>query len=142
LKKTLSLLVVSLLVAATTVALVGCGGKSSPTAPSTPQPFHQTLTGTVDVFGTTFHPVTIPRTGQMTISLTWPETLDLDLYLTNSACSADTLNQCQLFASATGTVGNREVVTRSVTQAETFRVFVDNTSLDLGSNYTLQIDIQ
>src|SRR4051812_1613317 len=72
------------------VAIVAssCGG-NSPTSPTaTNQPYTQTITGTVTNFGVTYHSLTIPRAGNLTLQLTWPDqTIDLDLYLTASGCT-------------------------------------------------------
>ena len=115
----------------------GNGGPSSPT----PQPFNQTLTGTVSVFGTTFHPISTPRAGNMRLTLSWSSGVDLDLYLTNPNCELANLASCQLLAAADGFV-NPETITRTVSTNESFRVFVDNVSTTQSANYTLTIRIE
>lgn len=130
-----------LLSALVAVTLVACGGGSSPTAPSAPQPFNQTLAGTVSVFGTTVHPLTTSRAGTMTIRLQWGTGADLDLYLSNPACvSLYPLAGCGILAAANG-LANPESVVRTVASSESFRVWVDNLSLTQSVNYTLSISI-
>ena len=118
-----------------------CGGSGNggPTSP-TPQPFNQTLTGTVSVFGTTFHPISTPRAGSMRLTLSWNSGVDLDLYLTNPNCELANLASCQLLAAADGFV-NPETITRTVSANESFRVFVDSNSTTQSANYTLTIRI-
>ena len=135
------------------IALVSsaCGGTStsptSPTSPTTststtPQPFTQTVSGSVGVFGETFHPLTAPRSGSLRASLRWPSGVDLDLFLSGSSCTAlYPKGACGLLASADG-LANPEVITRSVTQGEAFRIWVDNLSEVQSANYTLTITIQ
>ena len=118
----------------------GGNGNGSPNSP-TPQPFSQTLTGTVSVFGTTFHPISTSRAGNMRLTLSWSSTVDLDLYLTNPNCELVNLVSCQLLAAADGFV-NPETITRTVSGNESFRVFVDNNSTTQSANYTLTIRIE
>jgi hypothetical protein len=120
--------------------LTACGGGSS-TSPSS-KPYSQHIAGTVDVYGTTEHSLSIPRSGTMIITLTWSNGADLDLYLTNSSCTTSNLPTCTLFASATGTIPGRETVQRTVTNGETYKIFVDNNSLSLSSNYSIDLNIQ
>ena len=122
------------------VFATACGGGGSPNAP-TPQPFNQTITGTVSVFGTTFHPISTTRAGNMRLTLSWSGGVDLDLYLTNPSCELANLASCQLLAAADGFV-NPEIITRSVSTNEAFRVFVDNNSTTQSANYTLTIHIE
>ena len=123
--------------------VAGCGGGgSSPNSPSQ-QPYTQTVTGSVGVFGTNSHSIgPAPRGGNMTITLTWSNSADLDLYLTNSGCSEfNVIATCQLFGSADGFV-NPERVQRTVSSGDSFRLFVDNNSTTLSVNYTLTIRIE
>ena len=123
------------------LALTGCGGKS-PTSPSV-QPYHQTVSGSVDVDGITFHPVgPLPRSGSMTVTLTWSGGSDLDLYLTNADCSAANVDACTVYASSTSTVSGRESVTRQVNQGDTYRAFVLNYDVSRSVSYQLTLDIQ
>lgn len=124
------------------VLATACGGSGngSPSSP-TPQPFNQTITGTVSVFGTTFHPISTPRAGSMRVTLSWSSGVDLDLYLTNPTCEPTNLASCQLLAAADGFV-NPETITRTVSTNESFRVFVDNNSTTQSANYTLTIRIE
>ena len=50
---------------AVVVLLMGLTACGSPTAPS---PYNQTVTGSVDVFGTNRHSLAIPQTGNMTLT--------------------------------------------------------------------------
>jgi hypothetical protein len=117
------------------------GGNNSPTGPSA-QPFNQTVSGQVAVFGTTRHDVTASRGGTMTLRLSWAGSTDLDLFLSNPVCaSLYPKSACGIMAAADGVV-NPEVITRSVNEGETFRAWVDNLSLTQSMNYTLSINIQ
>ena len=118
--------------------LMSCGGGS----PSAPSQFSQQLTGNVGVFGTTEHSFSATRAGTMTIVLRWTTATDLDLYLTNSACQINDPRNCVILASATGTTGNQETVTRTVTNGESFKFVVDNNSETLASPYTLDVTIR
>ena len=122
------------------VLATACGGNGSPSSP-TPQPFNQAITGTVSVFGTTFHPISTTRAGNMRLTLSWSSGVDLDLYLTNPNCELANLASCQLLAAADGFV-NPETITRTVSANEAFRVFVDNNSTTQSANYTLTIRIE
>lgn len=133
---------VPVLVALFLVTLAACGGGgSNPTNP-TPQPYSQHLVGTVDVFGTTEHSLSIPRAGSLVITLTWSTGVDLDLYLTNPTCTAATIASCQLFASATGTIAGRETIQRTVASGESYKLFVDNNSRSQSANYSIDLSIQ
>jgi hypothetical protein len=125
-----------------TVLATACGGSGSggPGSP-TPQPFNQTVTGTVSVFGTTFHPISTARAGTMRLTLSWSSGVDLDLYLTNPTCEIANLASCQLLAAADGFV-NPETISRTVSTNESFRVFVDNNSTTQSASYTLTIRIE
>ncbi|MDP3719465.1 MAG: hypothetical protein Q8T13_17010 [Acidobacteriota bacterium] len=117
------------------------GGSSSPTAPSaTPQPYNQTVTGTVSSLGIVQHPLSIPRSGNMTLTLSWGTTADLDLYLTNSSCNAYPPDSCQILAASDG-VAATERITRTVTSGESFKIWVDSFSFS-PQNYTIAISIQ
>jgi hypothetical protein len=124
------------------LAAISCGGsKDGPTSPGQ-QPFSQTVSGTVSVFGTVQHPLSIARAGTMTLRLQWTGTIDLDLHLSPTSCTAlYPTAACGLLASANGTV-NPEVITRSVTANEQFKIWVDNLSLTQSANYTIQVTIQ
>lgn len=122
--------------------LVACGcGKSSPSAPAPPEPFNQTLTGTVSSFGFTQHPLSAARAGNMTLTLTWQTTADLDLYLTSSTCNQYPNGSCQILAASDRAVGSSEVITRTVTSGESFKFWIDNFSFN-PQNYSVQIQIQ
>jgi hypothetical protein len=121
--------------------LVSCGGGSSPTS-STPQPFHQTMTGTVGVFDIVQHQLNIPRQGNMTVSLTWNQNADLDMYLTSSTCNSYPPSSCSMLATSNNLGAARETITRTVQSGETYKLWVDNFSHSLTANYTIDLTIQ
>ena len=123
---------------------VACGGGSNPASPSSSQPYNQTMTGTVSNFGTTVHPVQIPRSGNMTLTLTWQDAaIDLDLYLAPSSCANlyPRIN-CSILAASNNGSGTSETIARTVSLGETFNLFVDNLHLTRSSTYTLTVRIQ
>ena len=129
-----------LLVLVLVACLSACGG--SPTAPSN-QPYTQTITGTVSLFGTTRHSLTIPRSGQMRLTLSWSGVTDLDLYLANASCQAlYPKASCGIILQSDSAVGSQEVIARSVTAGEAYAIFVDNLSLSSANSYSLDIRIQ
>lgn len=131
--------IITLLLAA--VLASSCGGDSNPTAP-TPQPFTQTVTGTVSVFGTTRHSLSIPRSGNLTLRLTWQDaTVDLDLYLTAATCMELYAADCTVLLASDSSVGTSETITRTVTGGEQFQIWVDSLSEDRAQNYALSITV-
>ena len=130
-----------LLVALVTISVnCGAGGESSsPTSP-TPQAYTQTVTGTVSSLGVTEHALSIPRTGNMTLLLSWGTGADLDLYLTNSTCASYPPTNCGILASSDGLTATERIV-RSVTANESFKVWVDNFTSSPQS-YSISITIQ
>lgn len=123
------------------MSLSGCG--SSPIAPSNPA-YNQTVTGSVDVFGTNRHALSIPRSGNMTLTLTWQDSVvDLDLYLSNSSCtSLYPMASCGILQSSSSSISTIERVSRTVSSGETYNVFVDNLSRTRTQSYSLAISIQ
>ena len=129
------------IVCASMLALSGCGSSS----PTTPSPYTQTVSGTVSAFGTTRHSLTIPQSGNMSLTLTWSDgTIDLDLYLASSACQQlYPLSQCNVILTSNSAQGAvRENVSRSVASGESYSIFVDNLNLSKATSYTLDIRIQ
>jgi uncharacterized protein YfaP (DUF2135 family) len=120
----------------------GCGG------PTAPAPYSQTISGTVSVFGSTYHPFTIPRSGQMSLSLTWSDpTIDLDLYLASPNCTQaiglHPLANCGIILASNSAVGVvREAIARSVNSGESYSIWVDNLSATKAATYTLDLTIQ
>src|SRR5687768_1238300 len=107
----------------------GGDGKGNPTNPSpNPQdPSFQTLTGTVGSFEYVSHPLTASRAGNLTVTLTWQGSSDLDLYLTASTCpDIYGSSACAPFAVSNQLIGNSEAVTRAVQSGEQFKIWVDN----------------
>jgi hypothetical protein len=99
------------------------------------------------VFGSTYHPFTIPRSGQMSLSLTWADpTIDLDLYLASPNCTLQIglhpLANCGVILSSNSTVGVREAIARTVNSGESYSIWVDNLSATKATNYTLDLTIQ
>lgn len=134
------ILVTSLALCASMAAACGGSDAGGPAAP-TPQPFNQTITGTVSSFGFTQHLVNIPRAGNMRLSLSWSDGGDLDLYLTGTACNSYPPTNCQILAASDG-LSNPEVITRTVSAGEQFKAWVDSFVLASARNYTLTIGIQ
>jgi hypothetical protein len=123
------------------VAFAGCGGDG----PTTPAPYTQTMSGTVAVFGGTTHALSIPRSGQMSLVLTWTDsTIDLDLYLTATSCTAlYPMANCTILVTSNSAVGAvRETIARSVNSGEAFTIWVDNLSTTKASTYNLNLTIQ
>lgn len=121
-------------------ALVACDDDDDPVVPD--DPFEQTLNGTVAAFDTNEHTFASPRTGQMTVELTWQdETIDLDLYLTDATCVGYPPNDCTILASSDATTGTTESLTFSVTNAVNYKIWVDNFDVDTPSPYTVEITI-
>jgi hypothetical protein len=125
---------------------VACGGDDGPTAPSigSVQPYTQTLGGTVDVLGLNVHPLTAPRAGQMSLSLTWTDpTIDLDLHLAPPGCtSLYPMATCGVLLSSDAAAGViRESFARSVSNGEAFTIWIDNFS-NRASAYTLNLSIE
>lgn len=121
------------------------GGGGSPTSPTpVAQPFNQTQTGTVSAFGTVRHPLAIPRSGNMTLRLTWSDAaVDLDLYLSQAGCmQLYPLNNCGILAASDGSAGTQETILRTVSVGESFQIWIDNIHLTRPQNYTLTINIQ
>lgn len=117
-----------------------CGG-DSPTSPSS-RPYNETVSGTVSAFGSTRHAVSVPKTGQLTLRLTWSEPVDLDLYLASASCSSlYPKSACGVVAQSDGVATNSETVARSVTAGEQFSLWVDNLSLSRAATYTVTMNI-
>ena len=121
-------------------SVTACGG-DSPTSPSN-QTYTQTLSGTVSLFGTTRHALSIPRSGNMRLTLTWTGSTDLDLYLAPSTCqNLYPTAQCGILVFSNSVTGSQEVIARSVNSGENYAIFVDNLSTLAANTYTLNIVI-
>ena len=121
--------------------IAGCGGNG----PTTPAPYTQTMGGTVAVFGSTKHALSIPRSGQMSLLLTWTDsTIDLDLYLTATSCTElYPMASCTVLLASNTTIGAvRETIVRSVNSGEAFTIWIDNLSVTKASTYNLDLTIQ
>ena len=121
----------------------GCGGSDTAVGPSPDEPYNQTITGTVSAFGTSAHPLTIPRSGNMRLRLTWTAAdVDLDLYLAPNSCTAlYPMATCGILAASDAATGTQETITRTVVDNERLRIWVDNLHLTLPQNYTISITI-
>lgn len=138
----------ALALVATLLTGAACGGDSdgngNPTNPSpnTQDPLFTTLTGTVGSFEYASHPFNASRTGNLTITLTWQGSGDLDMYLTANACGniyGD--SACERLAVSDQIVGNSETISRPVQSGEQFKVWVDNFAT-VSQTYTLTADIR
>ena len=123
-----------------------CGGDSdgNPTnpSPSNQDPTFTTLTGTVGSFEYASHPLNASRSGNLTITLTWQGSGDLDLYLTANTCGniyGD--SACPRLAVSDQIVGNSEMISRPVQSGEQFKIWVDNFAL-VSQAYTITVDIR
>ena len=126
-----------------TTLAIACGS-SNPTAPSPGSgAFNQTITGTVGTFGTSRHALAIPRTGQMTVRLTWASAaVDLDLFLAPASCvQLHPTSTCGVLAVSDAATGMSEDIGRSVTTGDAFSVFVDNLSPTESQSYTITVAI-
>lgn len=123
------------------VAGASACGKDSPTSPSS-RPYSETLSGTVGAFGSTRHALSVPRSGQLTLRLAWSEAVDLDLYLSSSACTALYPKAgCGVVAQSDGVGTNSETIARTVTAGEQFSLWVDNLSFSRAATYTVTMSI-
>ena len=123
------------------LAFAACGD-DSPTGPSRNAPYNETITGTVSAFGSTRHGLQIPRAGNMTVRLTWNESVDLDLFLANAACSSlYPKAACGIVAQSDSAVGQTETIARTVTAGEQYSLWVDNLNPNRASTYTLTLSI-
>lgn len=122
----------------TILLLTACGGDSQTGV----DPYEQVIPGSVSVFGTTEHSVTVPRSGNMTVRLNWTDAnIDLDLYLTGPDCTGYPPVDCNVLAASDAIGTNEESVQRSVSASQQFKLWVDNFSETQASNYTLTLRI-
>jgi hypothetical protein len=131
--------------AALLAAACGGNGVTTPSpSPSPPDgPFNQTINGSVSMFGTTRHPLTITRSGQMTVRLSWStSTVDLDLFLAPSTCvELYPTSACGVLAASDSATGMTEEIRRTVTAGDAFSIFVDNLSPTQPQTYTITVAI-
>ena len=123
----------------------GCGDSKNPAAPgpAPQQPFTQSMSGTVSIFGTTRHALDIPRSGNMRVTLNWSGDVDLDLYLTSSNCQEPYEEAaCDVILASDSFVGTQETIAYSVSSGQTFALFVDSLSTTQATTYTLDIRIE
>jgi hypothetical protein len=131
------------LLAGVIVLLIAGCGSDNPVGPDPDEPYSQTITGTVGAFGTAGHPLTVPRSGNMRLQLTWAAAdVDLDLYLAPNSCTAlYPMASCGVLAASDAATGTQETITRTVVDNERLRIWVDNLHLTLPQNYTISITI-
>lgn len=126
-------------VMALTLTAAGCG-RDSVTGP-TPPGDDQVITGSVAAFGTARHAITLTRSGDLRVDLSWTNAgVDLDLYLAASSCAAlYPLESCTILDASDVATGTSERITRSVLAGQSYAVFVDNLSVTEPQTYTLTI---
>lgn len=130
---------------ALTLSACGGGGSSTPTAPSAPPPptfFNQSVTGSLGAGFGAPHSMFVTRPGNATITLSWPGSADLDVFLTDAGCT-DIFQQrtCQRFGTADSVNQNPERITMTVNPSQ-FNVWVVNASRATSANYTLELDVR
>jgi hypothetical protein len=122
-----------------------CGGNdvTAPSPSPSDGPFNQTINGSVSMFGTTRHPLTVTRSGPMTVRLSWAtSTVDLDLFLAPSTCvELYPTSACGVLAASDSATGMTEEIRRPVTAGETFSIFVDNLNPTQPQTYTITVAI-
>jgi len=126
------------------LAAAACDRQYDYLGPS-PQPFFQSMNGTVSLYGSNYHPLSIPYTGTMYLTLSWNDpTIDLDLYLAAPGCiNLHPLDGCGYFAASDSSVGVvRETITRTVYAGESYSIWIDNLSLTRASPYNISVSIQ
>ena len=124
-------------------AAAGCGSNNVTGPTPGNGPFNQTITGSVSTFGTARHPHSIPRSGQMTLRLTWASgAVDLDLFLAPAACmQLYPTSACGVLAASDSATGMSEEIVRAVTAGDSFSVFVDNLNPTQAQSYTLTVAV-
>ena len=112
------------LLAGVIVLLIAGCGSDNPVGPDPDEPYSQTITGTVGVFGETPHPLTIPRAGNMRLRLTWTAAdVDLDLYLAPNTCTAlYPMASCGILAASNAATGTEETINRTVARGDRFSI--------------------
>jgi hypothetical protein len=134
---------------ATALDGAACGGgggngpmNPSPNPPNPPGGSGQMLNGTVASFGYTEHTLNVSQTGNLTATLTWSGSNDLDLYLTAGNCpDVYGPNACTRLAASELTEGNSETISRSVQSGEQFKIWVDNFGFSPQA-YTVSVEIR
>jgi hypothetical protein len=126
-----------------------CGGGSNGPMDPSPNPQNppgggsaQTLTGNVGPFNYTEHTVSVSQTGNLTATLTWSGSNDLDLYLTAGNCpDVYGLNACPRLVVSEQTEGTTETVSRAVQSGEQYKIWVDNFSSGAQA-YSVRVEIR
>ena len=112
-------------------------------SPNTQDPTFQTLTGTVGSFEYASHPLNASRSGNLTITLTWQGSGDLDLYLTANTCG--TIYGDSRLPASRGLGSDRRKLRndqpRPVQSGEQFKIWVDNFA-PASQAYTSRVDIR
>jgi hypothetical protein len=96
------------------------------------------LGGIVSSFGYRILPITMPASGQYRATLTWNDpTIDLDLYVTTTACASyPATNSCMRTESA-ASQGNMEQIPWPVQAGQTYYLRVDS-FIHHASDYLIQ----
>jgi hypothetical protein len=121
------------------------GGNTPPTPTPTPtpgEPISDSVNGNVGPFAYVSHLLNVSREGNLTATLTWQGSTDLNLYLTAGTC-ADVYgsNACERLAVSDQVSGNSEMVTFTVKSGEQYKVWVDNFA-QTSQAYVVQISIR
>ena len=122
-------------VLAVVLAAAACGG-NTPTSPDGGDST-QTITGSVSAYGTASHSVEAARAGTLTVTLTWTGPADLDLYLTSIDCTEYPPDGCLILARSTASSGNREQIEWTAASTDRFKIWIDNFSPTISSDYTV-----
>ena len=128
-----------------TVATAACV-KKGPTEPETPEPtgFSSTFTGSMEGYNAAQHSLTVPESGSLRARLTWTGGGDLDLYLTPGSCNTyprQPGSGCELLEVSDRLEGSEEIITRSVSSGDQFKIWVDSFSPEGIRNYTVVVTI-
>jgi hypothetical protein len=128
---------------------ISCGGGNNTTAPSGSKPYNETIPSTSnstlpDHTATTRFSFTVPRSGTLTLTLTWSDpNANLDLYLAPSTCAdLDPKPACGILASSTATSGSTEQLKKTVVDRDLLAIFIDEPVPHGALTSTLTINIQ
>ena len=142
-KRTLTTLAASTL---TVLALGGCS-RSSLLAPDAVAAVQQALLdGQIAVGGDAFRDLAIQRTGQLSATLRWTASNDLDIVVTDASCGTRDFYGCTILGSATTRTPRGgsaiEQVTAAVRAGQTVRFWIDNLDDAAGATYTLDVVVR
>lgn len=122
--------------------ITDCGSRNTRLGTTNPtrQPVNQTVSGEVAAYRTIRHSLAVPRTGTMTLRLTWnTPAVDLELHLANASClTLYPMKSCGITVSSTSAIG-AEQISRFVHAGEKYSVFVDNLDPRRPQRYSLSL---